>query len=117
MKNLYKYSCNIYPQYLWVAIGKEGISDFEEDIEEMETDTCGETIVVDNGSESGVLIRFENVEYMTEMNITHESVHAAIYIFDYINADVDVEHQEPFAYLAGWVAQCCRDAKNKKLKE
>ena len=38
--------------------------------------------------------------------IAHESVHAAMDIYNYISASVDLSNQEPFAYLVGYIANC-----------
>ena len=38
--------------------------------------------------------------------IAHESVHAAMDIYNYISASVDLGNQEPFAYLVGYIANC-----------
>ena len=60
----------------------------------------------------GVLIRFASKEHMTISEIAHESVHAAAEVFDYIDADFDIDNQEPFAYLVGYIADCCWKIKN-----
>lgn len=65
----------------------------------------------------GVLIRFENKAAMTVRNITHEAVHAALEIFDYVGARTTHDNQEPFAYLVGWIADCCNKVKTDKTKQ
>lgn len=54
---------------------------------------------------------------MTTGIITHESDHVAIEIFDYCNCKIAVDNQEPFTYLAGWVADCCDQVKRNKFKD
>ena len=63
----------------------------------------------------GVLIRFSSLESMTAGNITHESVHAADCILDYVGAKTDVINDEYLAYLAGWIADCCDKVKEKEI--
>jgi hypothetical protein len=109
----------LYPQKLWIAVSRHGtglnglfrhkntgkIMYFEEygitnseavtfPVSEVETGDCG------------VLIVFTKRKHMNCKTIAHEAVHAAGYMFQYIGQEVDGE--EPFAYLAGWVADCCR---------
>lgn len=48
---------------------------------------------------------------MTTKIICHESTHAAMQVFSEIDAIPDLENQEPFAYLCGYIADCCYEAK------
>lgn len=47
----------------------------------------------------GILIRFKTKADMTPAIIAHESVHAAIHIFDYCDCRISTDNQEPYAYL------------------
>jgi hypothetical protein len=47
---------------------------------------------------------------MTCKTIAHESVHAAGYMFQHIGQGIDSE--EPFAFLVGWIADCCWKIRN-----
>lgn len=112
----------IYPQKLWIAISKEGT-----ELNEMfRHKSTGETIRFEeyglNSKEalvfpvfrretgdSGVLIVFTGKKYMSCKTIAHEAVHAAGYMFQHIGQEIDSE--EAFAYLVGWVADCCRDVR------
>lgn len=64
----------------------------------------------------GELIWFPNETSIEQEKVTHESVHAAMDIFRDIGADVDIGNQEPFAYLAGWIADCIDQVKRDKFK-
>ena len=55
--------------------------------------------------EYGVVLFFRNKKDMTMQLVSHESVHAAKYIFEHISADINP--MEPFEYLVGWIADCC----------
>ena len=103
----------IYPQMVWIAVttksdlkGFSGLSKFGDDFE-----ACTETIHDDIHNLGGICIRFANKECMTTRNITHESIHAALDIFGYIDSNINIEDQEPFCYLAGWIAECCEKVK------
>lgn len=61
----------------------------------------------------GVLIRFDGKDAMTISNITHESVHAAQHVFNFIGADANDNSGEPFAYLTSFAAKCCEEVLNK----
>ena len=52
---------------------------------------------------------------MTSYNIVHECIHAATGIFSYIGASVDVDNDEPFAYLVSWLVKCCEKLKEEQL--
>lgn len=58
----------------------------------------------------GVLIRFSSVDAITFETVTHESTHAADFIFDYIGAEKKLM-DEPYAYLCGFIAKCCQKVK------
>lgn len=38
--------------------------------------------------------------------IAHEAVHIANYIFKRIDAQLDINNDEPYAYLLGWIVDC-----------
>jgi hypothetical protein len=42
--------------------------------------------------------------YISASVIAHESVHIANFIFKSIQADLDIDNDEPYAYLVGWIA-------------
>ena len=64
----------------------------------------------------GLLVRFENLDTLKKFgNITHESIHVATEIFDYIGAFHDPKNQELFAYLCGWIAKCMDEVKQIEL--
>lgn len=37
--------------------------------------------------------------------IAHESIHIANYIFKHANIEFDINNDEPYAYLMGWVVE------------
>lgn len=117
---IHEFDPEIYPRKLWVAVGapQEVIEDMFEDVQPMEKNAdaqvdCTRRLKPD--AKGGVLIRFGNKQAITASNITHESVHAATEIFDYVGAFHDPKNQEPFAYLCGWIAKCIDEVKRGKV--
>ena len=117
MKNMkYKpieYNPQIYPLKIWIYIGEEKITMFDEDIEELELDEEAATYAVQFKGVGGILIVFRSKDVMTMKTIAHESAHAAIHIFEYIGAEITASAEEPFAYLSGWISGCCEETKEK----
>ena len=120
--SIFEFDPQIYPRKLWVSVGasteelqekfgKDDIKDFDESYyAEAKAVQQKEPLL------GGVLIRFQDLKAMTTENIAHEAVHAAIEIFDYCDCRIDVDNQEPFAYIVGWVAKCCDEVKNELQK-
>ncbi len=112
----------IYPRKLWVTVGcsTQDLKDmFDGCINDMD-DCYAYTVNVkirklDN--RGGVLIRFGSRKDLSTQIIAHESVHAAMNIFDYVDAVADTKNQEPLAYLVGWVADCINQVKTGKFKK
>jgi len=109
----------IYPQRLWVAVSKDG-TDLNGLFRDRETSEiirfeeyglgqnfCALTFPVSEVSTDnyGVLIVYAKRKNMTCNIIAHEAVHAAGYMFQHMGQEIDSE--EPFAYLVGWIANCC----------
>ena len=54
-----------------------------------------------------VLIRFYDKSFMSDYGlVSHESLHAAMFILDYVGSKISADYHEHAAYLAGWVANC-----------
>lgn len=66
-------------------------------------DCAGRTYLIHDSSTNqiGVLIWITSYEECKGSVFAHECSHAAMEIFNYIGASVDLENQEPFAYLLG----------------
>lgn len=106
---VYMFNPQIYPRLLWISITTESEIDGFDKLSEMDDSYYA---VVDNAkynkdNKGGIMIRFSSLDAMTYENITHESCHAAMEIIRYIEGSVDLDNQEFFCYLAGWVAKCC----------
>ena len=112
----------IYPRKIWVAINvpTEHLNKTLDGIEDM--DKCSDATTITTGrtipdKKGGILIRFNKMEDVTASTVTHESIHAALFVFEYIDAVVNAENQEPFAYLSGWIADCIWRVKTGKVKD
>lgn len=115
-KGLYEFDPQIYPRKLWVAVTKGTFSDvFDTKIEELDESCYGCVDYVHHKERNlgGFLVRYESVDVINAIQITHESVHVASDIYKYVGATHDLDNQEPFAYLCGWVAGCIEEVKQK----
>lgn len=129
MNTIHEFDLKIYPRRLWVTYSCHAsvLNDIFP-----EGDQSGEPFKDNMGSanavtthcrrmkpdvKGGVLIRFASKGEMTMNEIAHESVHAAAEVFDYIDANFASNNQEPFAYLVGYIADCCWQVKTGKYKD
>ena len=120
-QKIYEFDPQIYPRKVWVTVGVpfEELKDEFEDLKPMEE---GSDAQVDHLRKlkpevhGGLLVRFENLDTLKKFgNITHESIHVATEIFDYIGAFHDPKNQELFAYLCGWIAKSMDEVKQIEL--
>lgn len=121
--NIFEFNPQVYPRILWVSVnasleelqekfGKEVIK------EDLDDSYYAETCPIQQKEPllGGVLIRFQDLKAMTPEIMAHEATHAAIEIFDYCDCRIDVENQEPFSYLTGWIVKCCNEVKSNLQK-
>ena len=120
MQNIHEFDCHIYPRKIWISIGAslEELNEFFE-IPYDELPDSSYADVTNNrrlkpNVAAGILIRFHKKSDMTVENIAHESLHAALEVFDYVGAIIDTKNQEPFAYLCGYIAKCINLVKTGK---
>lgn len=122
---IHQFNPQVYPRLLWIVVGydnavKASLHDYFGDFGDMDKDAEAEVFNVHCKKpkpRGGLLIWFRSKAAMTTGIITHESDHVAIEIFDYCNCKIAVDNQEPFTYLAGWVADCCDQVKRNKFKD
>lgn len=121
-QKIYEFDPQIYPRKLWVTVGVpfEELKDEFEDLKPMEEANYAQVDHVRKLKleiRGGILVRFENLEALQRHgNITHEAVHIATEIFEYIGAYHDPKNQEPFAYLCGWIAKCVEEVKQIEIE-
>lgn len=109
-----KFDPVIYPRKVWIALSSEDINDKFDSVSEYYPDLID--AIVDRVTEEesglrGILIRFRDLDSIDYETVTHESNHAAMEIFRDIDAIVDINNQEPFCYLSGWISKCCQEFK------
>lgn len=97
----------IYPRKIWIAIGTESVPSLDVGEFDENSNAMVDSAYDKENNLGGFLIRFADLSQMNFKNITHESIHAAMNIFDYCDIIADTKNQEPLCYLAGWIAQCC----------
>lgn len=108
-ETLHEFDLASYPIKLWIAVSKSKFEDILDDVSDFSdiSDPITEYTYDKKTGKGGVLIRFASKKEMNIENITHESIHAAMDIFSYIGANVNLEDQECFSYLCGYIADCC----------
>lgn len=113
---IHQFDPQIYPRLLWIIFGAtkyEPISDRFSDVGDFEEGVDARVIHVYDkvNNKGGVLIQFDSKKTAMDVSVvTHESIHAAMEIFDFVGAKLSFEDQEPFAYLAGWISKCIKEA-------
>lgn len=122
MKEIKRFDCDVYPISLWLACGvsydklnkyfKTKFPEFSN-----ADATTYKLSAVSSVDRDGVLIFFNNEKCLTHGVIAHESVHFASYIFDFIQAKMDIENDETYAYLVGWCAEKCSTLIKKDKKK
>lgn len=120
--NIFEFNPQIYPRRLWVSVGAS-VEELNErfpndDLKPFDDSYYAETYPVQQKEPllGGVLIRFQDLKSVTPEIMAHEATHAAIEIFDYCDCRIDVENQEPFSYLMGWIVKCCDEVKSNLQK-
>ncbi len=110
---LHKFELVVYPATVWIAIdcSESFLQErFKEDFIRWD-DKLAACVYTLGGD---ILIRFRSKSCMTVQYMSHESTHAALYIFDYMGCKVDYDNQEPFAFLVDCITNFCNETKNKK---
>lgn len=115
---VHQFNPEIYPCLLWVVIGKDvdirrfPVSTFDEN-------SIAQTEVTNDmeNNRNGIMIRVRKKSDLTAEVCAHEAVHAGAEIMRYVGGRVDVDNQEPFAYLVGWIADCIDQVKKNKFKD
>ena len=109
----------IYPQKIWITTSKNSYFEGFEELPVMDKSEDACVCLAKNTARNigGIFIRFGGRKSMTTAAMAHESVHAAMEISDYIGAKIDIQNQEPFAYLVGYIADCCEQVKTNNFKD
>ena len=108
----------LYPYKLWITYDatpeelNEKFPDgdeFGEHFSEFPSDAGAVTSMVADGEtgEDGILIRFLNRKNVNFGSVCHEAGHFALCLWNFINAKVMFDCQEPFCYALEFVGECC----------
>lgn len=129
-KHIDTYSTAIYPVDIVVAnesakledLKKEYMYSDEAELDDRILDCVASTSTCKRKSDGKyfVLIKYsgegdkkrDEAELISD--ITHEAVHAALDIFDFIHETVSYDYQECIAYLTGYIASCVYKTVTKK---
>lgn len=122
---IHEFPMHMYPRTLWVtydATPEELSKLFPTDsqgniinwLDGIEGFGCEMQVYSDPKQLGGMLIRFENKEAMTPSHIAHEAIHAADDVYYFIGTHPDVTNNEPYAYLVGYIVECCEQVMNLK---
>lgn len=122
------YEIGVYPRRLWVVIG-----DDMNEIKKTFTYQNGDEIDLSNEidlslamtisvthkktGKFGCLVWFSDTSEMSADIVAHESVHAALSVFNAVQCYVTYDNQEPFAYLVSWMVGKIQESKEKCLKK
>lgn len=122
---IYEFDPVIYPRKIWITVGcnpetlnkvfPEGGSDDRrfEDLKSYQDAVVHSVRKLKPKKQGGVLLWFVDADSLSSLEIiTHECSHVASEIFAYIGAKHDVDNQEPFAYLTGFVGKCISEVIN-----
>lgn len=117
---IYEFDNPVYTRKLWITVDApmEVLWDLfdKEDLPEWpDTGAARATRVCRHkpDTKGGVLLEFKR-KWLSMDIIAHECAHAAWFITDYCNLEVDAEHTEQFAYLVGWAARCVESVLKKR---
>ena len=125
--NIIEFDPVIYPTKLWVLFSIDDLKEF--------TDYDGDDFKINEKSDTVDIFMLSHVKkkisdtygiaivVLDELNInaiSHEAVHAASAMFDYLGISMGFDYgkDEHYAYLVGWAAECIEMAnlENKKTK-
>ena len=103
----------IYPLDFVVVIGADLVDEVDKEYKPFESKysgfnpPCKETpaatfnVIQKVTEKPCIMVWFNSLEDCKGSHFCHEVIHSALEIFKFIGAEVDVDNQEPFAYLSG----------------
>lgn len=116
-----QFDLTVYPVDLVVVIGKEAEDEINSKYTVLENESAwiawetsydAITFMVKEKltNKTCIMIWVESIDACRASIIAHECGHAAMCLFSYIDAKIDIDNQEPFCYLLGtltkMVTQC-----------
>lgn len=114
--NLFQIELDIYNIDIVVAIGatafnrlNELYTPIDEEYEHLKeptanTPACTWERMKDSVGNASILVWFQDAYALHSQSYSsHEASHAAMYVWQHIDANVDLDNHEPFAYLVGYI--------------
>ena len=125
MTQIHQFDTTIYPLLLWVAKTEDMSAINERFIADNEGRFSSDTMAGNEAVTSSVIQVSDNRKGMLVIlgekadvcTLAHEAVHVASGIFAAVNATMDVENDEPFAYLTDFAFDCLYQVFTDKFKE
>lgn len=119
-------SFGLYPRVLYVTKGNVNKKVYRDNFmsrngDDLNLDFNGEdgsctwSVIEKNSNTYGYLVRLHRVQGNNDL--AHEATHVALELFRDIGAEVDIDNQEPFAYLVGWIVKQLSNVYNYKDKQ
>ena len=114
--NIFQIELDIYNIDIVVAVGatafnrlNELYTPIDEEYERLKepssnTPACTWERMKDGAGNATILVWFQDACALYRQSYSsHEASHAAMYVWQHIDAKVDLDNQEPFAYLVGYI--------------
>ena len=128
--NIFEIELDIYNIDIVVAVGAQAfnrlnelytpIDEKYECLEEPTANTpaCTWERMKDSVGNAAILVWFQNAYALhRQYYSSHEASHAAMYVWQHIDANVDLGNQEPFAYLVGYINEKFSDIFEENYKQ
>ena len=128
--NIFEIELDIYNIDIIVAVGAQAFNrlnelytQIDEEYERLEEPTalepaCTWERMKDSVGNAAILVWFQNAYALhRQYYSSHEASHAAMYVWQHIDANVDLDNQEPFAYLVGYISEKFSDIFEENYKQ
>lgn len=115
--NIFEIELDLYSIAIVVAVGapafnrlNELYTPIDEEYERLEEPSSNEPACTwermkDSAGNAAILVWFQDAYVLhRQAYSSHEASHAAMYVWQHIGAKVDLDNQEPFAYLLGYIS-------------
>ena len=115
--NIFEIELDIYNIDIIVAVGAQAFNrlnelytQIDEEYERLEEPTALEPACTcermkDSAGNAAILVWFQDAYVLHRASYSsHESSHAAMYVWKYIGAKVELDNQEPLSYLIGYIS-------------
>jgi hypothetical protein len=116
VKKVYKLVVPLYEVVINISFSPGAIEN-KFKIKDVCNSRCAETAVIVNDDGYRQIYLVFTDDYFAQNTLTHECVHAAWRVLEMVGIEVDVDNQEPLAYVAGWIAEKVNDIYHKQANK